>query len=150
MEKLFMVKGRKPLASSVKRQSGAFKKNPQRENKHEPEAKTGHPSNPAHIASNPKASGYWDHACSQLAEMDLLTKADRSLLEVFSEAMAIRQQAFAELDMINWKKAADTCIRVSSELGLTPSARSRLVVKSKEEEDAFTQWSQGMVRTSDN
>jgi len=145
-----MVKGRKPLSSAVKRESGAFKKNPQRENKHEPDLKLGYPSKPPHVASNPKASGYWDHACSQLAEMNLLTKADRSLLEVFSEAMAVRQQAFIELDMITWKKAADTCVRVAAELGLTPSARSRLVVKSKEEEDAFTQWSQGIVRTSDN
>lgn len=145
-----MVKGRKPLATAIKRESGAFKKDPQRENKHEPEPKTGYPQKPAHIASNPKASGYWDHACGQLAEMDLLTKADRSLLEVFSEAMSIRQQAFAELEMRVWKQAADTCIKVAAELGLTPSARSRLVVKSKEEEDAFTQWSKGFIKPSDN
>ncbi len=145
-----MVKGRKRLSTAVLRESGAYKKNPQRENKHEPQPKEGIPTKPAHIAANPKASGYWDHACSQLAEMNLLTKADRSLLEVFAEAMALRQQAFAELETKVWKSAADTCIRVAAELGLTPSARSRLVVKSKEEEDAFTQWSKGFANNSDN
>ena len=144
-----MVKGRKPLASAVKRMSGAFKKDPQRENKHEPKVVEGIPSKPAHISANALASGYWDHAVSQLADMKLIAKADRSVLEAFAEAMAMRQRAFIEEDMNAWKKAVDASVRLMAELGLTPSSRSRMVVKVPEEEDAFTQWQKGIF-TSDN
>ena len=72
-----MVKGRKPLANATKRASGAFNHDPQRENKHEPKRIEGVPSKPAHIQANAYASGYWDHAVSQLNEMKLLSRADR-------------------------------------------------------------------------
>ena len=138
-----MVRGRKPLASAAHRLSGAYAKNPNRENKHEPKPTDGAPSKPAHIAENVIASGYWDHAVSQLTEMKLISKADRSVLEKFAEAMALGRAAFQCGDINDWKKASDTAKGYIIELGLTPSARSRLVVKTPEEDNAFEQWQKG-------
>ena len=138
-----MVKGRKPLATEVKRLSGAFKKDPKRENKHEPIAREGMPSKPAHIAANALASGYWDHVCSQLSDMNLLTKADRSLIEVFSECMAQRQTAFIAGDIKAQLQCAAQCRLYIAELGLSPSSRSRLIAKTPEEDNAFAQWQKG-------
>lgn len=138
-----MVKGRKPLASAAHRASGAYKKNPARENKHEPKAVEGVPSKPAHIAADPDASGYWDHAVSQLVEMKMISKADRSILESFCEAMSLKRAAFECKDYTAWSKACSQAKGCMIELGLTPSARSRLVVKEPEIEDAFSQWMAG-------
>ena len=138
-----MVKGKKPLSSAMHRASGAYKKNPARENKHEPKAAEGIPSKPAHIEAEPLASGYWDHAVSQLVEMKMISKADRSVLEAFCEAMALKRIAFECKDYTAWSKACSQAKGLMVELGLTPSARSRLVVKEPEIEDAFTQWLEG-------
>lgn len=143
-----MVKGRKPLSSAAHRESGAYKKNPNRENKYEPKAAEGAPSKPAHIANDSSASGYWDHAVSQLVEMKMVSKADRSVLESFCEAMSLKKAAFECKDYSAWSKACSQAKGLMIELGLTPSARSRLVVKEPEIEDAFTQWMEG--RVSDN
>jgi phage terminase small subunit len=138
-----MVKGRKPLASAAHRASGAYAKNPSRENRHEPKATEGAPSKPAHIASNPVASGYWDHTVSILAEMKMLAKADRSVIEKYCEAMTMSRNAFECMDYVLSLKASSVAKGYMVELGLTPSARSRLVVKEPEMEDAFSQWLAG-------
>ena len=139
-----MVKGRKPLATAAKRDNGSFKKNPARENKREPIPAEGAPSKPEHIANDLVANSYWDHAVAQLTEMKLISKADRSVLEKFAEAMAFSRQAFKDRDIAEWTKATNACRLLMVELGLTPSARSRLVVRDKEEEDDFTKWRKGL------
>lgn len=144
-----MVRGRKPLASAAHRASGAYQKNPQRENKQEPKPAEGVPNKPAHIAACAVASSYWDHAVAQLVEMKLICKADRSVLEKFAEAMAFGRYAFECKDINEWKKASDSAKGFMIELGLTPSARSRLVVKDPEVEDDFTKWRKG-IGGSDN
>lgn len=138
-----MVKGRKPLASAAHRASGAYKKNPARENKHEPKAVEGVPSKPAHIAADPIASGYWDHITSQLAEMKMIAKADRTVIENLCELLAIKRNAYTCGEHALNIKASSLAKGYLIELGLTPSARSRLVVKEPEIEDAFSQWMAG-------
>ena len=138
-----MVKGRKPLASAAHRASGAYAKNRARENKHEPKVVEGVPSKPAHIASNTVASSYWDHVVSQLIDMKMISKADRSVIEKFCEAMTMSRNAFECMDYVLSLKASSVAKGYMVELGLTPSARSRLVVKEPEMEDAFSQWIAG-------
>lgn len=140
-----MVRGRKPLASAAHRLSGAYAKNPARENKHEPKVAEGAPSKPAHIAACEVASSYWDHAVAQLTEMKLISKADRSVLEKFAEAMAFGRHAYQCKDISMWNKASNVAKGFMIELGLTPSARSRLVVKTPEEDNAFELWQKGFT-----
>ena len=145
-----MVKGKKPHSQALKRINGAFAHDPQRENKREPIVPDGVPAKPEHIAADPIVNSYWDHAVHQLSEMKLLTKADRSILEGYAVGMAFRQRMAIERNLNEWVKANKECMRCMAEVGLTPSARSRMVVKSKEEEDAFSQWQKGFEKNSDN
>jgi phage terminase small subunit len=138
-----MVRGRKPLATAAHRASGAYKKHPERENKHEPKVTEGMPNKPSHIASDAVASGYWDHVVSQLADMKMLAKADKSVIENLCEAMAMKRNAYECMDYSLSIKASSLAKGYLIELGLTPSARSRLVVKEPEIEDAFEQWRKG-------
>jgi len=138
-----MVRGRKPNLIEVNRASGAFEKNPQRENKHAPTAKKGYPNKPEHIAANEIASDYWDTTCYHLDEMKLLTESDGSAIEMFVEAMAVKQKLFLSGNVSALHKQGELCLRMAAELGLTPSSRSRMVTKVPEEEDAFTQWQKG-------
>lgn len=143
--------GRKRIASAVHRAAGTYASgnHPERENKHEPKPTEGAPNKPAHIAGNVAASQYWDHTLQQLADMNLLTKADRSLMEIFSELMALRRQAFIEGDSKACNQLAATIRGYISELGLSPSSRAKLVAKDPVEEDAFSQWQKGFP-VSDN
>lgn len=137
------MRGRKPHAQAVLKASGALKKHPERENKHEPKPCPEAPEKPMHIGIEPTASKYWDHLVEQLADMKILTKADRSIMEVFCETMALRKQAFVDKEISDYIRLATLCKGYLSELGLTPSSRSRLVVKDTEVEDEYQSWQKG-------
>lgn len=140
-----MVKGRKPQSTDVKQAIGATR----RINKHPPTVKKGYPDKPKHIADNEIASAYWDTTCYHLDEMKLLAESDGAAIEMFVEAMAVKQKLFASGNVIALHKQGDLCLRMAAELGLTPSSRTRMVAKTPEEEDAFTQWQKG-IYASDN
>lgn len=139
-----MARGRKANSVEVNRASGAFIKNPQRENKQSPTAKRGFPDKPDHIAENTLASEYWDNTCYQLDELKLLSESDGAIIETFVEAMAVKQKLFLAGNVSALQKQSELCVKIAGELGLTPSARSRLVVKDQEEEDDFTKWRKGI------
>jgi len=134
------MRGRKPYAQAVLDQAGTFKKHPTRENKNEPKPISGSPNKPAHIAADFVASQYWDHVVQQLDEMKILTKADRSILEVFCELMSLRKDAFIAKDLREHVKLSALIRPYLAELGLSPSARSRLIAKAPDDDDAFTAW----------
>ena len=138
-----MVRGRKPNGIEVNRASGAFEKNPARENKNPPKAKKGYPEKPAHISENELASKYWDDVCYQMDEMKILVESDGPVIEMFVEAMAVKQRLFLDGNVAALHKQGELCLRMAAELGLTPSARTRLAVKDGEVEDAFSQWMAG-------
>jgi phage terminase small subunit len=138
-----MVRGRKPNSTDVNRASGAFEKNPSRENKHAPEAKKGYPEKPTHILENELTSKYWDDVCYQMDEMKILAESDGPVIEMFVEAMAVKQRLFLDGNVAALHKQGELCLRMATELGLTPSARTRLAVKDVEVEDAFSQWMAG-------
>lgn len=156
-----MVKGRKPLATALKEQSGALAKNPQRRNKTEPKAKVGYPEKPQAVIDDAIASVRWDSVCATLSELNVLTTADLYLLEQYCHDYSqycwlravCREGNVAEVndkgnrsvspEASQVHKYADRMLKQLAELGLTPSARSRLHVVSEEEHDPFTEWMAG-------
>lgn len=153
-----MVRGRKPLASAVKEASGAFLKDPQRRNKNEPKAKRGWPDKPEMIKADAIASDCWDRVCKTLDELNILTVADAYMLEAYcidysqwrwlvescKEGRVIAMNEKGNIstspEATQVHKYADRLLKRQSELGLTPSARSRLHTPEKQEEDPFTAW----------
>ena len=153
-----MVRGRKPLASAIKEASGAHAKNPNRRNPDEPEAKRGWPAAPEHVQLDAVAMECWTNVCTTLDELEILTVADQSLLALYCStysqwmwlAEAVRDgncsmrdgkgalKSSPEAQHVH--KYADRLLKMMSELGLTPSARSRLHVKKDEKTDPFTEW----------
>lgn len=160
-----MVKGRKPIATAIKEASGAFVKDPQRRNKHEPEAKRGWPVAPKHVTSDPVANECWINVCTTLDELAILTTADQSLMALYCSTYSqwlwlaemvkdgncttlnSNGNAAVSPEAQQVHKYADRLLKMMSELGLTPSSRSRLHVKKEEETDPFTEW---MNSTGDN
>jgi P27 family predicted phage terminase small subunit len=160
-----MVRGRKPLATTIKESSGALKKNPQRRNKSEPKAKPGHPEMPAIVAEDKEASECWREVCDTLSEMGVLTTADKALMIAYcldysqfvhlwhvvkgGNVTQMNQKTGVSLspEAGQIHKYADRILKRQAELGLTPSSRSRLHVAKQEEENPFQEWLRG---ASDN
>ncbi len=152
-----MPRGRKPYATAVKEASGAFRKDPQRRNKNEPVAKRGWPEVPELVADDPIAAAYWNRVCQVLDELNILTTADvflleqqcldysqfRTLWEHVKSGQVSREGANGPVTSPEAKEIhryLDRINRRMVELGLTPSARSRLKVEKEEEKDPFKVW----------
>ncbi len=155
--------GRKPLATAVKKHKGSFINQPGRENKNEPLPPKGWPKKTPLVAADPLASAKWDETCQLLQDMDVLTKADKDLLELFcmnysqyiallkkiqkigiiteftnhrGETVMKRSPYQAELGKITDRQA-----KLLTEFGLTPSSRSKIAtVGSTKPESSFDKW----------
>jgi P27 family predicted phage terminase small subunit len=156
-----MVKGRKPQATAIKEASGAFIKDPQRRNKSEPEAKRGWPIAPKHVMSDAIAFECWTNVCTTLDELAILTTADQSLMALYCSTYSqwlwlaetvkdgncsvtnVQGNVTTSPEAQQVHKYADRLLKMMSELGLTPSSRSRLHVKKDEETDPFQEWLKG-------
>lgn len=150
--------GRKPLASAVHEQSGAYAKNPQRRNKNEPKPPIGWPDMPDIVKADQKAAECWNRICRSLDEMRILTKAEQDLIACYCLDYSqfcwlweqVKEGNVGDFDdkgraavspaASQIHKYADRLLKRQAELGLTPSARSRLHAPKKEEEDEFQQW----------
>lgn len=110
-------------ASNVLKLKGAYKKNPQRENKNEPEVKSPFPSSPpAHLSAKEKK--IWNEVVA-IAPAGVLTGADIFTVEMISKLIA-------EYRLKGDKFTAPKLSRLSGELksiGLNPSGRASLVVE---------------------
>jgi P27 family predicted phage terminase small subunit len=153
-----MAKGRKPIATAIKEASGAFAKDPQRRNKSEPEAKRGWPNAPDHVKSDAVAFECWMNVCTTLDELAILTTADQCLMALYCSTYSqwlwlaetvkdgncrdinVQGNATTTPEAQQVHKYADRLLKMMSELGLTPSSRSRLHVKKDEETDPFQDW----------
>jgi P27 family predicted phage terminase small subunit len=153
-----MVKGRKPQATAIKIAKGAFVKDPQRRNHSEPTPQLGEPTIPETVEQDPAAKARWLWVCEQLRSMNLLHVTDQGLiagycldysmmLSLWESIKGGRVSDMTERGGITTKpeanqfhKFADRCLRREAELGLTPSARTRLRAPQKDEEDPFQEW----------
>ena len=151
-----MVRGRKPLPTATKEASGTFKHNPQRRNVHEPKPIAGIPPIPEAIADDPIASKCWTTICGTLNEMGILTLSDASVMELYCvtysqwrtmakavangncTSVAPSGNVTTSPEALQVHKYAATLLKLMTELGLTPSSRSRIhAIPPEEEEDPF-------------
>jgi P27 family predicted phage terminase small subunit len=153
-----MVKGRKPLSNAVKEASGAFAKDPQRRNADEPKPKLGRPKIPEAVESDPAAKSRWHWVCDQLESMNLLAETDQGLIAGYCLDYSMMLSLWESIkggqvsdmnakggittkpEANQFHKFADRCLKREAELGLTPSARSRLRAPQSEKEDEFDIW----------
>ena len=153
-----MVKGRKPQATAIKLAKGAFEKHPERRNHNEPTPQLGEPTIPEIVEQDPAAKARWLWVCEQLRSMNLLHVTDQGLiagycldysmmLSLWDSIKGGRVSDMTERGGITTKpeanqfhKFADRILKREAELGLTPSARTRLRAPQKDEEDPFQEW----------
>lgn len=139
--------GRKCVPTGIKKQRGNPGHRPL--NAAEPMPTPGRPQCPAHIQGEAKAE--WDRITGELEGMGLLTSADRGVIALYCQAWARWAHAEAEVMKIGevikapytgtamanpWlsiaNKAHEQCHKLMAEIGLTPSARSKIKVQKVE------------------
>jgi P27 family predicted phage terminase small subunit len=154
-----MVRGRKPLPTALKEASGAFKKDPQRRNHSEPKPAVGIPEMPSFFAKDEAAVEIWNNTTKQLADMGVLTLADKDLLAMYCVTYADFIRCYedvrtrgrscvsdggkesATVEAKDLQANGNRILKMQTELGLTPSSRSRLHAnKEEKEEDPFQAW----------
>lgn len=160
-----MVRGRKPLPTATKEASGAFIKDPQRRNELEPKAIPGCPAMPEHIAKDSVARECWGRVTKTLYDLGILTLADSEILEAYCidysqwrwlseyvkegncRELSDKGSASTSPEAQQVHKYADRLARRMVELGLTPSARSRIQIAKKGEADPFTEFLQRRMKS---
>ncbi len=155
--------GRKPMSSAVAKQKGSYINQPGRENKDEPKPPKGWPTMPETVGVDPLAVKKWNETCELLDEMNVLSRADETLLELFcinhSQYIAllkkVREQGIIA-EMVNHRgetilkrspyqsefaRIADRQVRILAEFGLTPSSRTRVAaIRDTKTESSFDKW----------
>lgn len=145
------MRGRRPLPTEVKRLRGNPGK--RRLNAHEPTPSSRRPTRPDFLTS--RAAAKWDELVPELEAAHLLSRLDGELLAIFCQAwadwieaeLAVRGASpvidtmLGNLVVSPWRTVANQhrkeLLRLAVELGLSPSARSRIKVGPPEEADAL-------------
>lgn len=146
------MRGRKPKPTATKEAEGAYVKNPQRRNEQEPVLEVGRPIPPDCVKEDPVALAKWVEVVGWLEEMRVITKVERDLVgqyamlysEVERETVLVRKEGSvvigaAGAPVRNPRAVVLANLRAQQlkllvEMGLTPSARSRLKAAPKEED----------------
>ena len=135
------MRGRKPKPTKLKIMSGEPNKN--RINDQEPEAPPGRPVMPDGLDDVGRKA--WDALCDSLDALGILSIVDHHALELYCHAYSGYRDAydkskqFGQILVIDGKPRRNPAMtevhqhraeimRMQAEFGLTPSARSRLVV----------------------
>lgn len=144
-----MRRGRKPKPTHLKVISGMAAKNPQRVNRAEPKPPRSVPAKPDYLDA--RASEKWDEMTALLDQMGILTTADGDLVALYcvtysayrtalenvnrtGQVLVTRQQDGKTVEVkrnpfsTEFHKYADKLMRLQLEMGLTPSARTRISV----------------------
>ena len=152
--------GRKPIAAEVKKATGAYKKNPQRENKAAPVADGAPPKMPTWFGKFEKAK--WKELVADLTKNGVISTDTREILVAYCTAYAHWMDAREKVQatglavesydqdgnlqisrnayVTEMGKFRDQMNRLLPELGLTPSSRQKLASLKKEDDadDPFT------------
>jgi P27 family predicted phage terminase small subunit len=126
------MRGRKPIARRVRRPAA--------------------PSCPRELTAEERRE--WKRLTAELREAEILTRADRALLLLWCQTWTLREKARAEVQKIGgevvrgpaggaelnkWysiaRHAEQTLLRIASELGLSPTSRTRLDYELPDAED---------------
>jgi P27 family predicted phage terminase small subunit len=157
-----MARGRKPTASAIHEKNGAYEKNPDRKNHAEPQAIAGAPEMPITVSLDEIAAAKWNETCEFLKQMGILSKSDVVLLEQFCVTYSLYYLTLQKVRQIGvvlvqkdddgvklkrnqftteLQRLMDRLQKLVSELGLSPSSRSRLTASiTNDEDDEFSQW----------
>ena len=137
------MRGRKPKPARLKLIDGNPGKRPIRGR--EPKPPTALPTCPAHLSATAKSE--WKRLAGVLNEIGLLTRIDRTVLAAYCQAYGRWVEAERKLaetppllktpagyvQVSPWitisNKQVELMTRLMAELGLTPSARSRLAIQ---------------------
>ena len=137
------MRGRKPKPTHLKLIEGNPGKRPI--NGREPKPPTDQPTCPAHLS--PTAKAEWKRLAATMNAIGLLTRIDRTVLATYCQAYGRWVEAERKLaetppllktpagyvQISPWitisNKQVELMTRLMAELGLTPSARSRLAVQ---------------------
>jgi len=140
------MRGRKPKPTNLKILEGSFIKNPQRRNTSEPEAPDKLPRCPSHLDAAGKKK--WRETLAILKEMNIASTAYADLLELYADTYSRWRDAREKVLKVGiatvtkdtdgnvtirrnpfetaMHKYRDALVKIEAELGLTPSAKSRL------------------------
>jgi P27 family predicted phage terminase small subunit len=146
-----LMRGRKPLPSNVVRLRGNPGK--RRLNDAEPRPASRLPACPACLGE--EARKEWKRLARELGDLGLLTRIDRGMLAAYCQAHALWVEAVSSIvrygTMVKSpngypmqspyvavaNKQVDIMVRIASELGMTPSSRTRIRVGERAPEDPF-------------
>ena len=151
------MRGRKPLPSNVVRLRGNPGK--RRLNDAEPAPAPVAPACPSCLGE--EARKEWKRLARALGELGLFTRIDRGLLAAYCQAHALWLEAVSSIQRYGTmvkspngypmqspyvavaNKQVDIMVRIASELGMTPSSRTRIRVGEPTPADPFEAFLQG-------
>ena len=139
------MRGRKPLSAQA----------------HEPQPVEGMPDMPEHLTG--VAAEKWRHLAELLTDMNVITTADKDMMELYCVTYAAYREALANVAKTGqvlvtredhgkqvevkrnpfsteFHRYADRMAKLLVEMGLTPSSRTRVTANPKADEDPFTEW----------
>jgi P27 family predicted phage terminase small subunit len=157
------VRGRKPIPTRIKKLAGTYRPS----DGNEPQPEPGMPTAPAHL--DELAREEWNRLAQELFKLGLLTGCDRATLAAYcvcysrwvtaeKELQAggvIYRTAAGQPAISPWHSVAKNALAqlrgFATELGLSPSARSRIDVEPPQEEDNWQRlWDERLARSHDS
>ena len=121
----------KRKADNVHLLKGTFRKDRHGDPKKKPKLKTQLPETPDWLTSS--ALKEWKRICKVLEKAGVLTEADQTVLSQYCLLVSELQEKLEDFSAVK-----HTQLRLCQiELGLTPSARSRITVEPNDEGDEF-------------
>jgi P27 family predicted phage terminase small subunit len=154
-----MTKGRKKTAPEILKLSGSYIKNPQRENKAAPKADGEEPEMPDYFSEDEKFK--WGQLLEDMKRNGICSSDLREIMIAYCTAYGgwmLARKAVLKTGIVLVQKTDDgidakrnpfsvelhkyreEMNRLLPELGLTPSARAKMVANVPPEEDEFAQW----------
>lgn len=157
-----MARGRKKISQEILKMQGSFVKHPERENKSAPVANGKDPSMPDYFNDDEKQK--WGELLDDMRVNGIVSSDLREIMIAYCTAYGgwIKSRRMVErlgvvlvtktddgTDIkrnpfsVELHKYREEMNRLLPELGLTPSARAKMVANLPPEEDEFTQWLKG-------
>lgn len=158
-----MVRGRKPLAAEIHERNGSYEKNPQRKKGNSAKADHGIPDMPDLFEEMQHAKTKWKQLTKLLNAMGVLAKSDLDLLEQYCVSYQLYRDALSVIreqgkDNVadglavtefttngttvkkspfcgELHKHMDRMAKLMTEMGMTPSSRTRVLGSPEKEED---------------
>lgn len=142
-----MTRGPRPRAIEVSEASGRFRKDPQAKPTNIIKGLAKNPEAPDFVVSDPTAKAVWDETVSLLEDCGILSATDTHLLTQYvitysewvkclkyvQEHGHVGPSGRACAESVTLHKLADRHLKLIPELGLSPSARTRLSVATSKE-----------------